>query len=427
LRVAIFLVACSSPLEGSVNAPAGAEARDLGSTGDRESTLEDIGLKRRMCAINSLYAFLRLCEIEVTFDTVCAALGDGFDGSDLVQLRVFAARFGLETSIVRFSDATLQDCPLPMLVHIPPNRAEERNVVGHFVVVLSVGDERVRFLDGTSGEDKRVRTDWLLASSSGYALVPTSKQTRFLRTLGLFSAPLMGAAILVLLALDGRRRKTIRRARPSSALLTALMLLGLGASSLAATETTSVPPEGVDGVAVHAWRCAENDGHNCLYLLLRFHGRPATYQDVKSALHARTGGRPCSFLDLKEVAGSLGLRTQILRLSPGRELYSRMPLIVHRMNPQTSERGFALLHDVGSGDYRYISGGFATFERVSADQFRRQWSATVLAVDTRRPVWRYVLLCVGVGIVFWVSWRTGHRLQSRVRRLVAPEQEEQEL
>lgn len=99
------------------------------------------------CSVNSVYIGLKLLGRRVDYASVLERVPVGDKGARLTDLRDCAASFGVEAQVVRATPASLAACPLPAIAHCE----EERQITGHYVVVVGLTPDGVEYIDGTNG------------------------------------------------------------------------------------------------------------------------------------------------------------------------------------------------------------------------------------------------------------------------------------
>jgi TRAP-type C4-dicarboxylate transport system permease small subunit len=168
-----------------------------------EETDQKIWRVVNKCPVNSLYIILRLYNRAVTYRDVEERLPVGSQGSSLVQLRDCAASFGLYARVVKGSPDSLNRCRLPALAH-----CDEEKETGHYVVILSVGNDEVELIDGTTAMVQTLTASEFRKRWSGHLILFEQRQAWW----SYLSIP-VGLALLGLgLFLFGRwRRRCLAR------------------------------------------------------------------------------------------------------------------------------------------------------------------------------------------------------------------------
>lgn len=165
---------------------------------------------------------------------------------------------------------------------------------------------------------------------------------------------------------------------------------------------------------VHAedgiWRRPEADGLNCLFVLMQLYGVAVSYQELQATfeLH-KSPEHPAaiSLLDLRNIASQYGLRVDLVRSSPGEELYDLLPAVTLLSSPRNGRGEYALLFEtcVASDEVQIMHGGFVWLGRLSQDRFRRDWSGIVLtAAEHDSTNWFATASWIGASLTFAITY-----------------------
>jgi hypothetical protein len=130
--------------------------------------------KRSYCTINSLYVFAALRGHRLDYHLLEKQVDRSADGMSIIDLKELASTFGINVQVCRSSLAAVRSSSLPAIVHTLRLRGNALDQVGHFVVLLDVGDSRVTYIDGTSGELIHARREWFEDVFTGYLLVDSA-------------------------------------------------------------------------------------------------------------------------------------------------------------------------------------------------------------------------------------------------------------
>ena len=137
-----------------------------------EKYSQDIRDKLYACGYNSLYLFLQLKGHYVDFETLKNSVTVGENGTSLYNLQNAAIAVGVNTNAVQCSYTALSSINLPAIAWINRNPKDTNEpVIGHFVVVVSVNDEGVEYLDGTSGQKSTMRKENFVRQWNGMILM----------------------------------------------------------------------------------------------------------------------------------------------------------------------------------------------------------------------------------------------------------------
>jgi ABC-type bacteriocin/lantibiotic exporter with double-glycine peptidase domain len=141
------------------------------SAGDYRSDPESQKIWRtaECCGINSLYIALRLCRPhkEISYDEIENRLPHDKPGNSLAEMCACAESFGVKAKVLKLLPEMLTADLLPAIVHFE----EEKDQLGHFVVVTAVGEDRVEYIDGTSAILQVVPMSDFRREWSGYTIV----------------------------------------------------------------------------------------------------------------------------------------------------------------------------------------------------------------------------------------------------------------
>lgn len=168
------------PSAGSPHGSGTPVAPARGEAGSKSPPFAGPDLTGLRCGCNSLYVYLRLRGVAVTYDTVLAEVPVSARGTSLVELRDAASRLGAEATIFSATGETLREFQCPVIAHLDPSPEWEQDH-GHFVVFVPREDGRVVVIDGTTGETKDCDPDELKRIGwSGYVLAPAQRTSALL-------------------------------------------------------------------------------------------------------------------------------------------------------------------------------------------------------------------------------------------------------
>lgn len=315
------------------------------------------------CGPNSLYVLLRLNGVQVSFDDVSRLLPIGAAGTNLRQMRDAAEKLGLDCEVRRLSTSELEALSVAVVAHC--RSAQIGSQTGHFVVVLPGTGQVIEEIDGQSGRRRSVSRHYFKTVWTGYALVPNPTKNELLQfVVTLFFAAILGGCLIGVV---------LRRLSKSPST----------AQALAVAVGVFLPAQLTE--AGERWRTPNNDGLNCLYLLLRTHGVDAGYDDLEKSTKAR--GECMNLLSLRKSVEQHGLGAQVIKtnLTDLRE-YS-FPIIAYMDGSLGEGSGFVLLLEVNGSSCSYVEGGYATINEVSDEQFRRTWTGYALVTSEPGLSW----------------------------------------
>lgn len=136
--------------------------------------VEDHALQRQRvaCGPNALYMLLKAHGRAVTYHEVRASLKMREDGCTLLALRNAANRCGLAARVVRCPADALKRLNLPAILHFQKSVHFGDNVK-HYVLLTSVSDVQIEYVDGTTGLREAITLKKFAAVSDGYVLERT--------------------------------------------------------------------------------------------------------------------------------------------------------------------------------------------------------------------------------------------------------------
>jgi predicted double-glycine peptidase len=378
--------------------PAGLEVgggRSADSTGPPRAARSDGLLEKQFaCGPNVLYLLLRMYDRPVTLQKVRAAIPIGPKGTNLLELHHAASRLGLATRVRWCTIDNLDRCPLPLIAHFRPNGGladaeksptDPLDGTGHFVFVLEITADRVKFIDGTHGRIVVFRRERFPAFWSGYMLEVAPPRGGWLA-----AAVAAAWACFALAAFVRVRRAT--RGRPQLAVVVALIVLGCAGAA-----NGGPLGKGDEGT----WRQPDHDGVNCLYLQIKALGVPVRFEALEDRLRRGRDHDPNTLLDLKRAAQACGARLAIRTCGPRELAALPMPAIV-LLEELRGDKEFALIYRMDDRGCGLVEGSTAALTEMSIDDFRRRWSGLALVPDlTPRPGTKEVVLgLVAIG-TYW--------------------------
>jgi ABC-type bacteriocin/lantibiotic exporter with double-glycine peptidase domain len=121
---------------------------------------------------------LALYDVPVDHKRLDAVVPVNREGTSLAQMQEAAGTLGLEVALRRCKIGELQKrFHTPCIAHLA--------MVGdpHYVVVISITDDYVTFLDGTTGKLEKLHREWVEERWSGYVLLPQTGGTNVMPVL----------------------------------------------------------------------------------------------------------------------------------------------------------------------------------------------------------------------------------------------------
>jgi len=448
--VGILFSDCACRHESENNAPANTScraARPTRPTGAR-SHYRNADKAPAVCGQSALYVLMRLhgysvpyCEVMQRVSSVSMAAPSR--GTSILQLTTAAVGLGFPCEARKYSNRRLESVgarAYPFLAHCRQ---------GHYVVVVDLDSNGVYLIDGTSGAGAKIPTQAFTKEWSGYAVVARDRSIyrtgagaallflgvwllrrwrseSSLRTGG--QDPQRSVAMCLLASLiRGRRGKLAADERPVApsrfstqrprirgvlAMSVAFCASGFNSPRLAACapQAARLQPPSV-------WRAPERDGINCLYVLSHIARRDLAYEGLVSATRGRRSAR-MDIAEVRDIAGGVGLPLTISRRSPHELTDEILPVIAHGDNPEVGYGTFVILIARSGSYWLLIRGDTVGIEKVSMDDFRRNWSGFVL--ERRRPSFRTAamrslgigLLAVGTSIILRFVRRPARQIEA---------------
>jgi ABC-type bacteriocin/lantibiotic exporter with double-glycine peptidase domain len=129
--------------------------------------------RKSACGVNALYIMLRVLGRPSHLEDLETKLGMIAIGNTLVELRGVARTEGVESRISRCRNMVeLAALSLPCIVLSNSRQLIENVDVGHFLVVVSMDNSHVDYVEATSGRLFRTDSDKFQSKLAGYALEP---------------------------------------------------------------------------------------------------------------------------------------------------------------------------------------------------------------------------------------------------------------
>jgi hypothetical protein len=175
--------------------------------------------KGERCGPVALFFLLRAEKNKVSIDDVMKSLVVTDKGTSMAQLREAAAKFGLDTDVVRFTPDEFADLPVPFIVHWK-GPGEESGRDDHFDVVLRTDpDYGGMIVDTTNCAVTSLGSMRAIgARASGYALVVRRRAPATAGLLWLLGGMLGLNLGLVTYRITSKRRASFQRAALAGAL-----------------------------------------------------------------------------------------------------------------------------------------------------------------------------------------------------------------
>ncbi len=115
----------------------------------QSTSTADAGGARWKCGPNSLYMFVRMHGATVSYNEIEQNVKISESGVSILQLRDTARSVGVQADVRRYLRLhDLSRCRLPLIAHLHT----ETTTSGHFVLIVSIAESAVSFIDGTTGQ-----------------------------------------------------------------------------------------------------------------------------------------------------------------------------------------------------------------------------------------------------------------------------------
>lgn len=189
-------------------------------------------------------------------------------------------------------------------------------------------------------------------------------------------------------------------------------LAGLAVAVAAASSTDRGRLRGdepdVPSRSARTWRSAKACGVNCLYILLRLHGRDPDYAAVERRTPVGEDGT--SLLELQRGAESFGLPLTGVRAKPQDLATCPLPAIAHFEEELGTTGHYVVVTEFHPGSVCIIDGTTAMRQEMALPEFQRRWTGYLLLPRqagsyrlTSAALW---LLVSGVALsVVAIIWR----------------------
>lgn len=351
--------------------------------------------KRVACGPNVLYMLLKSFGIPCDYKDLEARLPIQSQGCTLLALQDTARCYELNTRALRCTASDLKYLKLPAIAHFYKSVffGEDDN---HYVLLTKVWDDRIEYIDGTSGWHEAITFKKFAAVSHGYILACAQRSDlpwfSFVIPLGILVS---GFCVL---------RHSSKTKLQNTLLIFGVIVLivigntrGVGAHSL---QTSTFPILSEDD----GWRSRTHDAINVLDLYFKVVHYPEDRAKISQYIpkHERV-----SLVELAQAANDLGIPLRIVRpaLSGLQDL--SFPIIVHMFDDKEQNGGYYLLLRYGANGVQVVNAAVATVESYSVDEFRRRWSGYALVRENgERDAIRVVGISIlGFGIYLFIRFR----------------------
>ena len=134
------------------------------------------------CGVTSSYTFLRLNDVDVSYEAVSSLIPVTERGSNLNTMAAACTTMGLKSLPVRRKPSDLHRLRFPVIAHVMRSNQGfgshspiKTGSFGHYVVLLAVDEQSITFVDPVSGPNPAtIPLGLFLNEWSGYLLVPAA-------------------------------------------------------------------------------------------------------------------------------------------------------------------------------------------------------------------------------------------------------------
>ena len=332
----LCVLSCTAGADESSGPEPGSAIRDLRAS-HYQAILPDLA----RCGENCLYLLARMHGHSISYEQLVDDLAEvrksGDKSTSLSELCQVGERLGFPCVARRCSMDDFERIRLPVIAHYrrdPDPSAPDTNE-GHFVVVVAKDDRGFLLIDGTTTMTHRRTDDEFKSAWTGYVLAAREKKTFMgfgVTELGVMVVFWAGVCWLIGRHNVSRKACVSPGVRGSRIVLSVTAItICLGSASL--TRADNAAP---GTAALGIWRTPENDGLNCLYLMLHLHGRPATYDSLSQFVPRTEQG--ATLVELRNAAQQCGLNTRITKRTPSDLAECQFPVLTHLdRGPRTGE------------------------------------------------------------------------------------------
>jgi ABC-type bacteriocin/lantibiotic exporter with double-glycine peptidase domain len=369
------------------------------------SNSEACNLKDRYaCGRNCVYVLLRLNGISCDYSRVCSEVPIGLNGTSILDLKEGISKCGLDSLIVHCDYDYLMKLEFSVIGWIQSEYSSEAGI-GHLVVILSSDDQKVEYIDGTSGKLKKMKTEIFKRLWNGIVVVPRHALDQW-SNFHSFQVLLLvfGLAVIAVSAWLYKHRRDLICLFIFILLICNLLFPNHSVSATLTERDCAI------------WRTKEHDSINAIYLLLRAHGIQCNYTEVASLCPVGQ----TDFRQLRDVARQFGLRVDVFRCQNPSDLKKlHLPFLIHTYsnlkpsNIESSDRSgnISMVTAIPKGCYHLIECGYVVFREVSEESFRLNWSGYVLAVSSQNNklgdtcMFCLSLLVGGIMLTIYCTWQ----------------------
>lgn len=132
------------------------------------------------CGVNAAYVYLRLRGSSTKYSEVFHGIPRVKGGTSMEDIRRFVSANGIESFVVKVTPDSLTTVSMPCIALVDPETSASYDSpeIGHFIVLLGFDDRHIRYVDGTTGAVRILRTDLFCRIWSGYLIVTIEERYR---------------------------------------------------------------------------------------------------------------------------------------------------------------------------------------------------------------------------------------------------------
>jgi hypothetical protein len=172
-RVAAIVAICFFILDASVDKRLAAQSASKSRSNNASSSESEHWREAESCGVACGYMFARLLGRNIEYRDAVNAIPIENGGTSLAALQEGLRRLDVATSILKAKPRDLDRIAMPVITHMLPRR-ETGNAVGHFLLVLRVDEQSVRYVEPNyAASIETVPRNEFLRCWSGYLVAPT--------------------------------------------------------------------------------------------------------------------------------------------------------------------------------------------------------------------------------------------------------------
>jgi hypothetical protein len=122
-------------------------------------------------AATSCFLLLRLYQISADYGAIMDDFPKPTQNATLLDISEVCKAYGLSASCQKWGPSELKSSPLPCIAHLSSNIS----LGGRFLVILSMEESYIVFLDGVTGSPSKMPADVFFRNWSGYVVAATNR------------------------------------------------------------------------------------------------------------------------------------------------------------------------------------------------------------------------------------------------------------